>query len=197
MDTTAIDLTYEELDPVVEWSHSAEADIVKISLPGFKKEEVQTQLYSNGCVRARGKRRAAAGGAAGSKWIRFQKDLPLPPNCDVDGIRAKFAGETLTVTLPKKRPTAPPHSSPPEQAPAATEEEEEEEAPAGEAAEQQASGRRPIAATRWALVLVAAAAAFLVGVAAYLWRKSRSVSAGAGVHGPAGEVGAASYFSEM
>ncbi|OEL36178.1 hypothetical protein BAE44_0002802 [Dichanthelium oligosanthes] len=71
----------------------------------FKKEQLRTDVYSNGCVRARGERPVAVGS---SKWIRFQKELKLPDNCDIEGITSKFAKETLTVTLPKKRRPSPP-----------------------------------------------------------------------------------------
>ncbi|XP_062209372.1 inactive protein RESTRICTED TEV MOVEMENT 2-like [Phragmites australis] len=95
-----INRTYEEYDPTVEWSRAAEADTVKISLPGFKKEELQVVVDSHGHMQARGTRPVA-----GTRWSRFQKDFKLPQNCNVDGIRAKFENETLTITLPKKSPS--------------------------------------------------------------------------------------------
>ncbi|CAM0875587.1 unnamed protein product [Alopecurus aequalis] len=103
----AINRTYEEYTPVVEWSHSADASFAKIIVPGFKREEIRVLVDNHGHLRTRGERPLQ-----GNKWSRFQKDLQLPSDCNVDGIRAKFENEALTITLPKK------HPSPPQDAPA-------------------------------------------------------------------------------
>ncbi|KAG2536286.1 protein RESTRICTED TEV MOVEMENT 2-like [Panicum virgatum] len=94
---------YEEYDPSVEWSRGAEADSVKIVLPGFKKDDIRVLVDNHGHLRTSGERPLA-----GNRWSRFQKDFQLPDNCSVDGIRAKFQSETLTITLPKKAPSPPP-----------------------------------------------------------------------------------------
>lgn len=96
----AINRTYEEYTPVVEWSHSADASFAKIIVPGFKREEIRVLVDNHGHLRTRGERPLA-----GNKWSRFQKDLQLPSDCNVDGIRAKFENEALTITLPKKHPS--------------------------------------------------------------------------------------------
>lgn len=96
----AINRNYEEYTPVVEWSHSADASFVKIIVPGFKREEIRVLVDNHGHLRTRGERPVE-----GNKWRRFQKDLQLPSDCNVDGIRAKFENEALTITLPKKHPS--------------------------------------------------------------------------------------------
>ncbi|KAJ1294327.1 hypothetical protein BS78_01G138300 [Paspalum vaginatum] len=96
--------TFEEYAPNVEWNRDAEAEAVRISLPGFKREEIRVLVDNHGHLRTRGER-AIAG--TGNRWSRFQKDFLLPDNCNVDGIRAKFENETLTITLPKKTPSPP------------------------------------------------------------------------------------------
>ncbi|KAM0826448.1 hypothetical protein ACQ4PT_068864 [Festuca glaucescens] len=101
----AINRTYEEYTPVVEWSHSADASFVKIIVPGFKREEIRVLVDNHRHLRTRGERPLE-----GNKWSRFQKDLQLPSDCNVDGIRAKFENEALTITLPKKHPS---HKAPP------------------------------------------------------------------------------------
>uniref|UniRef100_A0A0A9C308 SHSP domain-containing protein n=1 Tax=Arundo donax TaxID=35708 RepID=A0A0A9C308_ARUDO len=92
--------TFEDYDPAVEWSRAPEADAVKFSLPGFKREEIRVLVDNHGHLRTRGERPVA-----GTRWSRFQKDFQLPANCNVDSIRAKFENEVLTITLPKKSPS--------------------------------------------------------------------------------------------
>ncbi|EER91130.1 hypothetical protein BDA96_01G155900 [Sorghum bicolor] len=103
--------TYEEYEPAVEWSRNPEADAVKISLPGFKREDIRVLVDNHGHLRTRGERPIA-----GNRWIRFQKDFELPANCNADGIRAKFENERLTITLPKNTPL-PPMPAPPKRPP--------------------------------------------------------------------------------
>lgn len=105
--------TYEEYEPAVEWSRTAEADTVKLSLPGFKKEDIRVLVDNHGHLRTRGERPIVA-----NRWSRFQKDLELPANCNADGIRAKFENERLTITLPKNAPS-PPMPAPPRRPPRA------------------------------------------------------------------------------
>ncbi|KAG8061967.1 hypothetical protein GUJ93_ZPchr0003g16822 [Zizania palustris] len=121
MNTRGTNRTFEEYEADVEWSRAADADAdaVKISLPGFKKEEIRVQVDSHGHLRMRGERLIA-----GNRWSHFQKDFQLPADCNVDDIRAKFENSTLTITLPKKSPSpvqppvpAPAASSRPPQAP--------------------------------------------------------------------------------
>nr|CAB3493827.1 unnamed protein product [Digitaria exilis] len=94
---------FEEYDPSVEWSFGAEAD---------SREEIRVLVDNHGHLRTSGQRLIA-----GARWARFQKDFQLPSNCNVEGIRAKFENETLTITLPKKTPSPPPVPVAPPQAP--------------------------------------------------------------------------------
>lgn len=120
------DRTFEDYDPAVEWSHAADADTVTISLPGFRRDELRVQVDSKGHLRVRGERPVEAGS---TKWIRFNKDLKLPDNCDIDGMRAKLEDKKLTIKLPKKNRPSPPGSSAPEPAPAAQKEEKSRPSP--------------------------------------------------------------------
>ncbi|KAG8097702.1 hypothetical protein GUJ93_ZPchr0013g33770 [Zizania palustris] len=104
--------TFDEYDAAVEWIRTAEADAVKIFLPGFKREEIRVLVDNHGRLRTHGERPIV-----GSRWRRFQKDFQLPADCNVDGIRAKFENEALTITLPKKSPSPVQPPAPP--APAA------------------------------------------------------------------------------
>ncbi|KAL5210378.1 hypothetical protein ABZP36_006001 [Zizania latifolia] len=78
---------------------------------GFKREDIRVLVDNHGRLRTLGERPIA-----GSRWSRFQKDFELPADCNVDGIRAKFEKEELTITLPKKSPSP---VQPPAPAPAA------------------------------------------------------------------------------
>ncbi|KAF0923771.1 hypothetical protein E2562_006729 [Oryza meyeriana var. granulata] len=104
MDTRGIGRTFEEYNAAFEWIRGAEADAVKISLPGkspsFSWEEIRVLVDNHGHLRTRGERPVG-----GNRWSLFQKDFQLPADCNVDGIRAKFENETLTITLPKKNPS--------------------------------------------------------------------------------------------
>ncbi|KAL5205210.1 hypothetical protein ABZP36_033419 [Zizania latifolia] len=89
---------YEELDPAVEWRQVGDdQDVVEISLPGFRKEQVRVQVDNHGVLRATGERPPAA---RGGKWVRFKKDLRLPDNCNADAVRARFEDHKLTIVLP-------------------------------------------------------------------------------------------------
>lgn len=102
--------------------NSEQIECTGVMAAGFKREEIRVLVDNHGHLRTRGERPVA-----GTKWARFQKDFKLPDNCNVDGIRAKFESETLTITLPKKipspmvAPTAPvaPAPVPPPRRPAA------------------------------------------------------------------------------
>ncbi|KAG2622287.1 inactive protein RESTRICTED TEV MOVEMENT 2-like [Panicum virgatum] len=104
---------YEDFDPVVEWKLPGEdQDVVEISLPGFRKDQVRVQVDNHGVLRATGERPARGG-----RWARFKKDLRLPDNCDANGVRARFEGEKLIITLPivaAAGAVASPTPSPPE-----------------------------------------------------------------------------------
>ncbi|KAG8049330.1 hypothetical protein GUJ93_ZPchr0009g1726 [Zizania palustris] len=89
---------YEELDPAVEWKQVGDdQDVVEISLPGFRKEQVRVQVDNHGVLRATGERPPAT---RGGKWVRFKKDLRIPDNCDADAVRARFEDQKLTIVLP-------------------------------------------------------------------------------------------------
>lgn len=101
--TRGTNRNYEDFDPKVEWSGSdADTEVAKFSLPGFKREDIRVVVDNHGNMRIRGERLIA-----GNRWSRFTKDIHLPQHYNVDGIRAKFESETLTITIPKKT-TSPP-----------------------------------------------------------------------------------------
>uniref|UniRef100_J3NF57 SHSP domain-containing protein n=1 Tax=Oryza brachyantha TaxID=4533 RepID=J3NF57_ORYBR len=159
-------IAYEEVEPVVEWRQVGDdRDVVEISLPGFRKEQVRVQVDNHGVLRATGERPAAA---RGGRWVRFKKDLRLPENCDADGVRARFEDHKLIITLPLVVPDTRKEVQEVARvgAPAAEEKETKEQPPPSTA-----SGTRTEAENeRRLLVNMAAAAAVLVGIVVAVWR---------------------------
>ncbi|XP_066383509.1 inactive protein RESTRICTED TEV MOVEMENT 2-like [Miscanthus floridulus] len=102
---------FEDFEPAVEWKLAGEEqDVVEISLPGFRKDQVRVQMDNHGVLHATGERPTR-----GDRWARFKKDLRLPENCNADGVRARFEGEKLIITLPivvATTPSPPPSHSP-------------------------------------------------------------------------------------
>ncbi|KAJ4788501.1 hypothetical protein LUZ62_039747 [Rhynchospora pubera] len=112
MNTKQGDRSYVDFEPTFEWSRGEETDILRVHLPGFKREQIKVQVDSYGNLRTTGERPVE-----GNRWSRFWKDFRLPNNCNVNEIRAKFENETLFVTLPKQiarsKPTVPNQLPPP------------------------------------------------------------------------------------
>ncbi|GAB4836201.1 hypothetical protein Ancab_001115 [Ancistrocladus abbreviatus] len=89
---------YEDFKPLSEWKHEEGADILCLQIPGFMKEQLRIVTEaSRGALRVRGERLVA-----GNKWSRFQEEIPVPEDCDMKEIHAKFEGGILRITMPKK-----------------------------------------------------------------------------------------------
>ncbi|XP_020092075.1 formin-like protein 3 [Ananas comosus] len=80
---------YVDFEPTSEIVQGKEEDTVLIHLPGNLR-----------ATRPSGPLRTAGG------WSRFTADFRLPPDCDVNNIRAEFENDTLYVILPKRIPPA-------------------------------------------------------------------------------------------
>ncbi|XP_062202088.1 22.0 kDa heat shock protein-like [Phragmites australis] len=141
---------FDDFDPAVEWKQAADdQDVVEISLPGFRKDQVRVQVDKYGVLRAIGERLEWGG-----RWARFKKDIRLPDNCDTDAVRARFEGEKLIITLPIK---------------AANTVVVDGEAPTTRTVPAPAPGP-----ARQLLVNIAAAAAVLMWIIVAVWRALRS-----------------------
>ncbi|XP_078178226.1 uncharacterized protein LOC144572505 [Carex rostrata] len=106
--------SYVDFEPSSEWSRGEESDILRVHLPGFKKEHIKVQVDSYGNLRTTGERPLED-----NRWSRFWKDFHIPADYPSNEIRAKFENETLFITLPKEiaHATAPPKSSVPNKLP--------------------------------------------------------------------------------
>ncbi|KAK8964122.1 22.0 kDa heat shock protein [Platanthera guangdongensis] len=100
---------YEDLQPYTEWIIGNTADVLRVRLPGFSKEDLQVQLDNNGNIRIRGER--PVGNAP--LWSRFAIEHRIPGNTDIKGIKARFDLDTLYITFPKLITEEPIKPSPP------------------------------------------------------------------------------------
>ncbi|MCL7051802.1 hypothetical protein MKW94_000633 [Papaver nudicaule] len=89
--------SYEDFEPVFNWVREEGLDTLVLHLPGFKKEQLRVQVDSHGNMKITGERPLEE-----KRWSRFRKDFPIPNNCDVNEIHAKYVGGLLYVKFPKK-----------------------------------------------------------------------------------------------
>ncbi|OVA16452.1 Alpha crystallin/Hsp20 domain [Macleaya cordata] len=89
--------SYEDFQPAFNWVREEGLDTLVLHLPGFKKEQLRVQVDSHGNMKISGERPLDE-----NRWSRFRKDFPIPKNCNVNEIHAKFIGGLLYVKLPKK-----------------------------------------------------------------------------------------------
>ncbi|KAI3684591.1 hypothetical protein L6452_33815 [Arctium lappa] len=93
---------YERFKPISEWKHEDDCHRLLIYLPGFRKEFMKITIEYPNKLRVRGERLVA-----GNKWNQFREDFEVPKKCKMSGIRAKFDGGILTITIPRKITAAP------------------------------------------------------------------------------------------
>ncbi|CAO2165357.1 unnamed protein product [Urochloa humidicola] len=86
-----------DIDPKLECLDGANTYIIRLSLPGFKKEDFKVQVDSGGRLTVRGERPAG--------YVRFHKAFQLPPTANPDGVAGRFDGAVLSLTVPKQTAT--------------------------------------------------------------------------------------------
>ncbi|XP_057789081.1 17.9 kDa class II heat shock protein-like [Salvia miltiorrhiza] len=91
----------------VDWKETAEGHVVKVDVPGFKKEEVRVAVEEGGIVQISGER---SNEEEGDKLHckergkgKFLRRLRLPENANLEGLEARLENGLLTVTVPKKK----------------------------------------------------------------------------------------------
>ncbi|TXG49231.1 hypothetical protein EZV62_025106 [Acer yangbiense] len=88
----------EVYKPTSEWKEELENYTLTVHLPDFTKEQIKiTCVKSSRMVRVHGDRKLA-----NNKWSRFNEAFPIPDNCKIDKIHAKWHNESLIVTMPKE-----------------------------------------------------------------------------------------------
>ncbi|KAI8571536.1 hypothetical protein RHMOL_Rhmol01G0127300 [Rhododendron molle] len=93
----AVRPVYEDFTPTSEWKKQEQSQLLLVYLPGFAKEQINVSIEGKNTLRVRGQSLVG-----GNKWSRFQEDFRIPEDSNISGVRAKFEGETLTVTFPNK-----------------------------------------------------------------------------------------------
>ncbi|XP_065865811.1 inactive protein RESTRICTED TEV MOVEMENT 2-like [Euphorbia lathyris] len=96
MDSRQKERTFEDFDPTIEWEKDATADILKIYLPGFRKEQLKVQVTTTRLLRISGERELGD-----NKGIKFRKEIPISSNYDTNDITAKFERGILFIKHPK------------------------------------------------------------------------------------------------
>ncbi|KAK3137832.1 hypothetical protein QOZ80_5AG0361040 [Eleusine coracana subsp. coracana] len=88
-----------ELDPKYEWQENAANFVLRVHIPGYRKEDFRVQVDGAGRLTVRGQR------CDGGKHIRFHKVFQLPSTSNLDDISGRFDAGVLSLTVPK-RPAA-------------------------------------------------------------------------------------------
>ncbi|HEX3097133.1 MAG TPA: Hsp20/alpha crystallin family protein [Usitatibacter sp.] len=96
----------------VDVRETADAYVVQADLPGVKKDEIGIEVEGDEVVLAAETRREELAQDAG-RWLHLERPLgklerrfSLPQELDGTRADARFADGVLTLTLPKKAPTA-------------------------------------------------------------------------------------------
>ncbi|GJN15382.1 hypothetical protein PR202_gb02292 [Eleusine coracana subsp. coracana] len=88
----------QELDPKYEWQENAASFVLRVHIPGFRKEDFRVQVDGAGRLTVRGQR-----GDGGNKHIlRFHKVFQLPSTSNLDDISGRFDAGVLSLTVPKR-----------------------------------------------------------------------------------------------
>ncbi|TVU34286.1 hypothetical protein EJB05_16117, partial [Eragrostis curvula] len=91
-----------DFDPIYEWLDDGGSYLLRLSLPGFKKEDFRVHVDAGG-------RLTVISQGAG----RLHKAFQLPNTANLDAITGRFDGAVLTLTVPKLRQPADAAVAPP------------------------------------------------------------------------------------
>ncbi|XP_078169224.1 uncharacterized protein LOC144563617 [Carex rostrata] len=97
------ELKFEDFEPVCERQGLHDKYIVTVNLPGFRKEDFRVEIDVALRVQIKGQKQFGD-----NKCKRFNKDIYLPSDIDIENITGKFEGEVLTLTFPKRSEKAEP-----------------------------------------------------------------------------------------
>ncbi|KAG6387709.1 hypothetical protein SASPL_152901 [Salvia splendens] len=113
MDASAA-INTSTFQPASDLIQEEDCNTLLLYLPGFTKEQLKVQLKTTRVVKISGQRLLP-----NNRWSSFQKDFPVPENCDTNKITAKFEEGILYVRLPKEEKKLAPAEAPQPPKPAA------------------------------------------------------------------------------
>lgn len=92
----------------VEWSETLEAHVLRVELPGLKKEEVKVKVKEGKFLKISGKKKVEKEERR-ENWHhverskgKFSRVFTLPENSRGDRVKSYFDNAILTVTIPKR-----------------------------------------------------------------------------------------------
>ncbi len=91
---------------------TAQSVIVRVELPGMRKEDLDISVYP-GRLQIRGEKRSSDEDEARQYHLmerafgRFERIVSLPPNVDAERAEVSYQDGVITVILPKAKPTPP------------------------------------------------------------------------------------------
>nr|CAD1824226.1 unnamed protein product [Ananas comosus var. bracteatus] len=84
------------LEPKVEWYEDTENHVLRVRLPGFKKDDFKVQIDNFGNLTIKGQRPLGE-----NKLELLHKVLQVPSNSNVDKVTGRYEGDCLSITFPK------------------------------------------------------------------------------------------------
>ncbi|MQL70613.1 hypothetical protein Taro_002948 [Colocasia esculenta] len=88
--------TEEQFLPSVEWTTNPDTHVLRIHLPGFKKENLKVVVDGVGKLKIFGQRTVP------ESTVRVNQSFEVPKDSDVDKISGRFEEDYLTVVMPRK-----------------------------------------------------------------------------------------------
>ncbi|XP_042477291.1 16.9 kDa class I heat shock protein 3-like [Macadamia integrifolia] len=100
--------------PNVDWRETDNAHIIRLDLPGVKKDEVGVHVEEGNVLRISGKWSNKEEEHKDDKWHRverqrgtFVRRFRLPENANIDGVKCSMENGVLSVEVPKNVTQAP------------------------------------------------------------------------------------------
>lgn len=93
-------------DAKLRWYEKADAYLVRVDLPGVKKEDASIEL-EDGTVTVSAVRKLEAAGSEQAKEVRYEKAFRVPEGVSEAGISGRFEDGVLSLTLPKTEKAQP------------------------------------------------------------------------------------------